>query len=343
MKDLFCKLQNRQGEICQSGSGRLNGLPGKCKATARCQFALRRSRLNFSVRKAGSVSGKLEGHAYPGTENNGIVNISVCAASRIAAGNLTERIATSNSHTELDQLGHVLNDTFERLAALIEQQKRFTADASHELRTPLTVIISETQRALKRDRDPEGYRTIITHCQTAAKRMHSLVHSLLLLARQDTETDVANQPTTDLAAVASSAADMLASLAVERSTKIQRHLSHAPVTARPEVLEILLQNLLGNAISHMPEGTCVTVRTSVCDDCVILEVHDDGPGIPAEHLPHLFDRFYRADAARTQGSGHSGLGLAIVRSIVKTLHGRIEIESSPSIGTTFKVSFNAPL
>jgi heavy metal sensor kinase len=259
-------------------------------------------------------------------------------ASRIAAGNLTERIATSNSHTELDQLGHVLNDTFERLAGLIEQQKRFTADASHELRTPLTVIISETQRALKRDRNPEEYRTIITHCQTAAKRMHSLVNSLLLLARQDTETDIANQPTTDLAAVASSAADMLAPLAAERSTKIQRHLSHAPVAARPEVLEILLQNLLGNAISHTPEGTLVTVRTSVCDGCVLLEVHDNGPGIPPEHLPHLFDRFYRADAARTQGSGHSGLGLAIVRSIVKNLHGRIEVESSPSIGTTFRIS-----
>ena len=258
-------------------------------------------------------------------------------ASRIAAGNLDERIATDASETELDQLGNVLNNTFERLGSLIEQQKRFTADASHELRTPLTVILSETQRALKRDREPAEYQAIISHCRTAAKRMQALVDSLLLLARQDLQSPAKNPPTIDLAAAANAVADLLEPIAAERSIKMHRDLAQATVCARPEMLEILLQNLLGNAIAHPPKGTPVTIRTATVGDHALIEIHDEGPGIPAEHLPHLFDRFYRADAARTHGSGHSGLGLAIARSISETLDGKIEVESSAESGTTFRV------
>ena len=106
-------------------------------------------------------------------------------ASRIAAGNLDERIRIANTDNELDRLGRVLNDTFDRLSAAIERQKRFTADASHELRTPVTIILSETQRALKREREPDQYREILGNCRTAAERMRALVESLLVLARQD--------------------------------------------------------------------------------------------------------------------------------------------------------------
>lgn len=260
-------------------------------------------------------------------------------ASRIAAGNLDERIAIGGSDSELDQLARVLNGTFERLAALIEHQKRFTADASHELRTPLTVILSETQRALKWDRDPAEYRTIIAHCRTAAKRMRNLVGSLLVLARQDLAHATTTPPVTDLAAVAAAVADLLQPIAEEFSTAIRRELAPALVSARPEMLEILVENILGNALTHPPKGTHVAIRTCVIEGLAQIEIHDAGPGIPAEHLPYLFDRFYRADPARSHGSEHSGLGLAIARSIAESLHGEIQVESSAGAGTTFRVRF----
>ncbi|WP_193211714.1 sensor histidine kinase [Luteolibacter marinus] len=260
-------------------------------------------------------------------------------ANRIAAGNLDERIAIAESDSELDQLARILNDTFGRLADAVERQKRFTADASHELRTPLTIILSETQRGLKREREPADYQQLLSHCQTAAQRMRGLVDSLLILAREDQPDDRCTRVPCDLAEIANRLADRMEPLAAGHGTLIHRKLQPAPIDGDPELLDTLVQNLLSNALSHPPPGTAVTIRTGVRDDRVELEVHDAGPGIPPEHLPKIFDRFYRIDRARTQGSGHSGLGLAIVRSIADSSGGTIEVESSPGQGTRFRVRF----
>jgi two-component system OmpR family sensor kinase len=257
-------------------------------------------------------------------------------ASRIAAGNLNERIEIANTDNELGRLGRVLNDTFDRLSDAIERQKRFTADASHELRTPVTIILSETQRALKREREPEQYREIIGTCRTAAERMRSLVESLLVLAKQDLPTAVGTHVACDLAEIAGGVTDLLQPLADEHGTTIERDLSPAPLSGDPHSLAMVVQNLLSNALVHPPAGGCVRILTTVAADGVALEVSDKGPGISAEHLPRLFDRFYRADSARCQGNGHSGLGLAIAKSVVESHGGRIEVESSPG-GTTFRV------
>ncbi len=257
-------------------------------------------------------------------------------ASRIAAGNLDERIQIANTDNELDRLGHVLNDTFDRLAAAIERQKRFTADASHELRTPMTIILSETQRALKREREPEQYREILGNCRTAAERMRALVESLLVLARQDLPASGAEPVACDLADIAGGVAELLQPLADEHSITIERELSPAPLQGDPHSLAMVVQNLLSNALVHPPSGSTVRIKTSQTPEGSVLEVSDNGPGIAAEHLPRLFDRFYRADSARGQANGHTGLGLAIAKTIVENHGGRIEVESGQ--GTVFRVS-----
>lgn len=260
-------------------------------------------------------------------------------ASRIAAGNLDERIQIANTDNELDRLGQVLNETFDRLAAAVERQKRFTADASHELRTPVTIILAETQRALKREREPEQYREILANCRAAAERMRALVESLLVLARQDFPASGAQTVACDLADIAGGVAELLQPLADEHSIAIHRELSPAPLLGDPHSLAMIVQNLLSNAIVHPPPGSKVLLKTTSSGDSVILAVSDNGPGIAAEHLPRLFDRFYRADPARGPATGHTGLGLAIAKTIVGNHGGKIEVESAG--GTFFQVTLPA--
>ncbi|MFD2257569.1 ATP-binding protein [Luteolibacter algae] len=259
-------------------------------------------------------------------------------ASRIAAGNLDERIKPSGRDSELDQLAHVLNGTFERLGSALERQKRFTADASHELRTPLTIILSETQRGLKRQREPEQYREMLDHCHTAANRMKGLVESLLLLARQDlTDETHRNDGPVDISEIARSVVASLAPLAAAHESEISVELQPSKIAGNAELIAILIQNLISNALAHTPQGTTVRLENFEEDAHSIVIVHDDGPGIPPEHLGRIFDRFYRVDSARSGADGHSGLGLAIARSIALNHGGDISVESDPRQGTTFKV------
>ena len=261
-------------------------------------------------------------------------------ASRIASGKLSERIDIAGTDNELTRLSQVLNETFDRLAANIGRQREFTADASHELRTPLTVILSETSRGLKRERSGDEYREILSNCAHAATRMRSLVESLLVLARQDDSPELRREAL-DLSAIAVDAVQLLQPLADQHQIRLHPQLQTARCHADPDALAIVAGNLISNAIRHQPTGGEVLVSVFGRGDRVILEVTDHGPGIAAEHLPRLFDRFYRVDPARGPASGHSGLGLAIVRAIVENHQGEVEVESAPGAGATFRVSLPA--
>jgi signal transduction histidine kinase len=166
--------------------------------------------------------------------------------------------------------------------------------------------------------------------------MRALVESLLVLARQDLPSSGTEPVACDLAEIAGGVADLLQPMADEHSIAIHRELSPAPLHGDPHSLAMVVQNLLSNALVHPPSGSKVFLRTTTATGSVILEVSDDGPGIAAEHLPRLFDRFYRADSARGQATGHTGLGLAIAKTIVENHGGKIEVESAN--GTTFRVS-----
>ncbi|PTY04920.1 sensor histidine kinase [Opitutaceae bacterium EW11] len=263
-------------------------------------------------------------------------------ASRIAEGNLEERIVPDGTNSELDQLSRVLNATFDRLHAALERQKQFTADASHELRTPVTILLSETQRILKRDRTPEEYRAVIQTCQATAQRMRQLTEALLLLARQDRGAGELRREPCDLAAILRTTAAQLQPLADARGIQLRLELETALCMGDPTALSILTTNLVGNAVEHHDRaGGVVVVGCGVHEGQVRLAVSDDGPGIPAADLPHVFDRFYRVDSARSGGSGHVGLGLAIAKAIATNHGGDIVAENLPGRGCRFSVQLPA--
>lgn len=261
-------------------------------------------------------------------------------AARIADGNLAERINTSGTDSELDQVSRVLNHTFEQLHATFEQQKQFTADAAHELRTPVTILLSETERILRRDRErtPGEYCDVIRNCHDVATRMRHLIEALLVLARQDGGGAVRLEPV-DLAGILRQAAEQHRPLAAARELELELDLRPASCRGDAAALSILAANLVANAIQHHHghgRGR-VSIATGRQDDLATITVSDDGPGIPAEDLPHVFERFYRAEKARTSTAGHAGLGLAIAQRVVENHGGVITASSPEGRGATFVV------
>ncbi|MBI2511120.1 MAG: HAMP domain-containing protein [Opitutae bacterium] len=259
------------------------------------------------------------------------------AARRIAAGNLHERIQPSDRDSELGQLADVLNNTFARLETSFAEQRQFTADASHEVRTPLTVIISEAQASLARPRTGQEYRETLEVCLEAAQDMRRLAESLLDLARLDSGQEANRRSACDLAEIADGCVALVRPLAEARSVTIAAELASAPLTGDPARLRQVLVNLLDNAIYYNYERGAVTVRTRREDGVAVVEVADTGSGIAPDDVPHIFQRFYRANRARTQTERRAGLGLAIVHSIVEAHGGTIAVKSQLGLGTTFTV------
>lgn len=260
-------------------------------------------------------------------------------ASRIADGDLDERIDTAGTDDELDQLGRLLNNTFDRLRAAFERQRRFTADAAHELRTPVSILLSETQRLLRRDHTASEYREALKTCRDTAGRMRRLTEALLMLARQENELHP-RRDALDLATLAADTATSLRPLADSRQVTLALDLAAAPGHGDPDALGILINNLVTNAIQHhRPEGGTVRLACASAADRVVLTVSDDGPGIPPADLPHIFERFHRADSARTGGSGHTGLGLAIAQTIAQNHKATLTAaNNAPAPGATFTLT-----
>jgi signal transduction histidine kinase len=262
------------------------------------------------------------------------------AAKRISQGDLSERIRVDGSGSELGQLAEVLNGTFAQLEESFARQRRFTADASHELRTPLAVLIAETQTALSRSRSADEYRETLAGNLDTARRMKRLAEALLELARIDAAEPPAPAAAVALAEAVAEVLGRLRPMAEPRQVSLRWQGENAIALARPERVALVISNLVENAIHHGREGGTVTVTTGGDAQETWVRVEDDGPGIAAEHLPHVFERFYRADAARGSG-GRYGLGLAICKGLVEAEGGRIEVASEPGQGATFTVRWPA--
>ena len=269
-----------------------------------------------------------------------IEDISATAA-QISGSDLTQRITIADAESELGQLAAVLNSTFDRLDNAFAQQRQFISDAAHELRTPVSVILTQTQSTLNKERTPAEYRDTLESCQRAGQRMRKLIEALLGLARLDAGQGSGKREPLDLAQCASECLDLVRPLATERKVTLHRELGSSFCTGDAEQLTLVITNLLSNAIHHSREGGEVRVRTRFENQTVIVTVADNGTGIPPEHLPHIFERFYRADAARTSSQGRTGLGLAISKSIIEAHGGTIEVTSEPGKGSFFTVRLPA--
>jgi heavy metal sensor kinase len=260
-------------------------------------------------------------------------------ARTITAERLADRVPVDNPRDELGQLAVVLNDTFARLERSFEQMRRFTADASHELRTPLTAIRSVGEVGLEEPRDPTAYRDVIGNMLEETDRLARLVDSLLLLSRADAGQVTFHRERIYLGVLAGEVAAHLGVLAEEKQQKVRVH-SDGPIEVFVDRLAIrqALVNLLDNAIKHGPEGSDVRVEVGCEGPAALLDVVDRGPGIPPEHAPRIFDRFYRVDPARSREDGGAGLGLSIARWAVESHGGTLRLESSGHGETRFRIT-----
>jgi heavy metal sensor kinase len=269
------------------------------------------------------------------------------AARRIEAEHLTQRLGGAEVNDELGRLARTLNEMLARLEAGFAQVRRFSADASHELRTPLTVLKGEIEVALRSPRDPAEYRRVLESTLEEVEAMARLVDELLLLSRAD------------------AGALRWESTPVELDHLVEELTKQGEILARPKQIRIavtdmaplivqgdsqrlrqLLLNLVDNAVKYTPIGGQVSLglRATTREgadgpprEYAEIVVQDTGIGIPAEDLPRIFERFYRADPARSREAGGAGLGLCISKTIAEAHGGRIEVESTPGAGSTFRL------
>jgi signal transduction histidine kinase len=264
-------------------------------------------------------------------------------ARSISESDLGRRL-NMHGRNELAELAQTFDAMIARLQAAFDRQRRFVADASHELRTPLTIINLEVARALGARRSISEYQRALGVVDAESGRMTRLVNDLMTLARMDSGQTILKFEDLDLSDVALEAFDRLAPLAADRQVSLEAgDLPELRVRGDRQYLSQMVSNLIENGIKYCGAGAKVCMETAAVGDRAMLRVADTGPGIPKEHLPALFDRFYRADAARSQnGDGDSpdgsGLGLSIVAWIVRAHRGTIHVESHVGRGTTFEVS-----
>ena len=255
------------------------------------------------------------------------------AAAAMTAGDLTARIAVERTENELEQVALALNQAFDRLHQAVENERRFTADASHELRTPLATISAEIEWALARPRTADEYRRCLDTAQRAADRMRRVVERLLTLAHADAGAAALQRAPVGLGPVVNDAVGIVKPLAEQRRVTIETRLDAATVVGDRDRLTDLATNLVSNAIRYNRDGGRVRVEVWPDGDDACLRVADTGTGISADDLPRIFERFFRADKARTADSGGAGLGLAIAKWIVEAHGGRIACTSTAGHGT----------
>lgn len=259
-------------------------------------------------------------------------------AEGITSTNLSERLPVIRTGDELERLSDSLNRMIKRLDDAFQHINRFSADASHELRTPLTILQLELEGIAQSHRLNPSLTDQIGSALEETHRMSHIVESLLAISRLDAGELKMERVRLDLGQLAASTADQMKLLAEEKSIRLSSDVtSETHVEGDRSRLQQVIVNLVANAIKYTQEGGNVTVRVRQELGTAVLEVSDNGAGIPKYALPHVFERFYRADKARSRNSGGAGLGLAIVKAIC-TAHGaELSVSSQEGNGSLFRV------
>ncbi len=268
------------------------------------------------------------------------VGVITSTAARIARGEWSERIPVRERNSELGRLSTALNETFTQLEESFARQSRFTADAAHELRTPVAIILSQAQRILTKERDAATYQHALETCVKAARRLQQLTESLLELATHDAGALDLRAAPCDLAEIARETADLIQPIAAERGITIRVELAPTPCSGDKGRIEQIILNVVANALDHTAGGI-ITIRTHTEGGKACVTVTDTGRGISPEHLPHVFERFYRADDSRDRKTGGAGLGLAICKAIADAHGAVMEVESEVGKGSSFSLRIPA--
>ncbi|HEY0347932.1 MAG TPA: heavy metal sensor histidine kinase [Pyrinomonadaceae bacterium] len=257
---------------------------------------------------------------------------------RIKADSLSSRLDVANKRDELGGLATTINDLLVRLENSFKQQQRFVADASHELRTPLAVLRGETEVALAQPRSIDEYKASLNLIKDEAEQLSRIVEDLFLLARQPFDTPAIMRERVSLDKVVGECARAAQVLAARKNLKLTVNANNPlSLIGDDELLQRMILNLLDNAVKYTPAGGEVSLDLNAHNGDARITVRDTGIGIPEKDQPHVFDRFYRVDKARSRAMGGAGLGLSIAHWIAEAHGGTISVESQPGRGSAFTV------
>jgi heavy metal sensor kinase len=266
------------------------------------------------------------------------------AAQRISGSNLSLRIPTREAGDELDYLILTFNRMIERLESSFQQMKQFSTDVSHELRTPITAIRGQLEVALFTAKTTEQYREAMFNALQDIDRLSQIVRALLLLSQAESGQLALQKSRLNLREVAVDLVDQFQIPAEAAGVRLEADLpDHCFVEGDRVQIERMITNLLSNALKFTPEGGQVRLRVVSSPERVEMVVEDTGRGISTEHLPHIFDRFYRVPGSGTAPNPEQGLGLGLsfVAWIVKAHHGKVEVDSAPGKGSRFTITLPA--
>jgi len=261
-------------------------------------------------------------------------------ARAITESNLSARLAVPQSRDELQQLSETLNQMLERIEQSFMRTKQFTADASHELRAPMTLIYTAAQYALRRPRRREELVDTLEKILRESRRTAALIDELLLLARGDAGHEAADLQVLDARTLVRDAAEQATAMGGTKDVRVQLELDAEALPVRGSEVRLarLLLILVDNAIKYTPVGGTVTLRASQDPTGVTISVADTGVGISEDDLPHIFERFWRADKVRSRDVSGAGLGLPIAKQIAEQHGARLDVGSEPGRGSVFMVS-----
>jgi len=267
------------------------------------------------------------------------IEVLTATAEQISVPSLKTRLVLNVPYREFERLARVFNAMLERLHHVFEGQRQFIADAAHEIQTPLTVVKGTIEVALQKSRTADEYRDALVTNLGQVERLGTLTRSLLTLAQFAGDRPPVKLVPLKLEPLMQDLVKELTLLADDRKVRLKLDAQPVPIVLGDEGrLTQLLVNLLDNALAYTPPEGMVTLRLRPEKGEVVIEVEDTGPGIAPEHLPRLFERFYRADHARDRASGGAGLGLAIVKEIAEAHGGSVRVTSTLGQGTIFTVT-----
>ncbi len=267
------------------------------------------------------------------------VEILSATAEQISGSSMEKRLISEGSYEEVRRLARAFNAMMDRLQKVFEGQRRFIADAAHEVQTPLTVIKGNLELALQQDRTAPEYRDALIGNLAEVERLTALTRSLLTLAQFAGDQPPIQPAPLALTPLVEEVVSEFMVLAKDRNVHLTLEWRPIPVVLGDgSRLKQVLINLLDNALRHTLPGGTVAVRLEAGNGTVTISVQDSGSGIAPEHLPHLFERFYRADSARARESGGTGLGLAIVKEIARAHGGEVTVKSEVGKGSLFTVT-----